>query len=128
MIYAILDSQWVSPVHMVPKKSGITVEVNDKGEEIQKRLTSQWRVCIDYQKLNKATRKDHYPLPFIDQILEKLSGHNFFCFLDGYSGYNQANIHPEDQEKMTFTSPVGTYAFRRMPFGYVTLPPPFSDA
>ena len=56
---------------MVPKKSGISVEVNEKGEEIQKRLTSRWRVCIDYQKLNKATRKDHYPLPFIDQILEK---------------------------------------------------------
>ena len=81
MIYAISDSQWVSPVHMVPKKSGITVEVNDKGEEIQKRLTSGWRVCIDYRKLNKATRKDHYPLPFIDQILEKLSGLNFSIFL-----------------------------------------------
>ena len=125
VIYAISDNQWVSPVHMVPKKSGITVEVNDKGEEIQKRLTSRWRVCIDYQKLNKATRKDHYPLPFIDQILEKLSGQNFFCFLDGYSGYNQVNIHPEDQEKTTFTSPVGTYAFRRMPFGLCNAPVTF---
>ena len=75
--------------------------------------------------MNKATRKDHYPLPFIDQILEKLSGHNFFCFLDGYSRYNQVNIHPEDQEKTTFTSPVGTYAFRRMPFGLCNAPATF---
>ena len=127
MIYAISDSQWVSPVHMVPKKSGITVEVNDKGEEIQKRLTSGWRVCIDYRKFNKATRKDHYPLPFIDQILEKLSGQNFFCFLDGYSGYNQVNIHPEDQEKTTFTSPVGTYAFSRMTFGLCNAPATFQQ-
>ena len=79
-IYAIADIQWVSSVHMVPKKSRITIEVNDKGEEIYKRLTSRWRVCIDGGKLNKDTRKDHYPLPFIDQILEKLSGQIFFLF------------------------------------------------
>ena len=75
-----------------------------------------WRVCIDYRKLNTATIKDHYPLPFIDQMLDRLAGHSYFYFLDGYSGYNQISIAPEDQEKTTFTCPYGTLAFRRMPF------------
>ncbi|KAL6335471.1 hypothetical protein AAG906_029714 [Vitis piasezkii] len=71
--------------HLVPKKSGITVVKNEKGEEITTRLTSGWRVCIDYKKLNAVTRKDHFPLPFVDQVLERVSGHPFYCFLDGYS-------------------------------------------
>ena len=71
------------------------------------------------------TKKDHYPLPFMDQILEKLAGQNYFCFLDGYSGYNQINIHKDDQEKTTFTCPLGTYAFRRMPFGLCDAPATF---
>ena len=90
---------------------------NDKGEELQTRLPKKCRVCIDYRKLNAATKKDHFPLPFIDQILDKLSDQGFYCFLDGYSGYNQLAIHLDDQEKMTFTCPFGTYAFQRMPFG-----------
>ena len=64
-------------------------------------------MCIDYRKLNTATRKDHFPLPFIDQMLDRLAGHPHFCFLDGYSGYNQIAIAPEDQEKTTFTCPFG---------------------
>ena len=75
------------------------------------------RVCIEYRKLNSITRKDHFPLPFIDQMLDRLPGHSHFCFLDGYSGYNQIAIAPEDQEKTTFTCSFGTFAFRRMPFG-----------
>ncbi|RVW86160.1 Retrovirus-related Pol polyprotein from transposon 17.6 [Vitis vinifera] len=75
------------------------------GEEIATRLTSGWRVCIDYRKLNVVTRKDHFPLPFIDQVLERVSGHPFYCFLDGYSGYFQIEIDVEDQEKTTFTCP-----------------------
>ena len=71
---------------MVPKKSRITVVQNEKGEEIATRLTSGWKVCIDYRKLNVVIRKDHFPLPFIDQVLERVSGHHFYCFLDGYSG------------------------------------------
>ena len=125
VIYAISDSSWVSPVHMVPKKSRVTVEKNEKGEEVQTRLVTSWRVCIDYRKLNLVTKKYHYPLPFIDQILEKLAGQNYFCFLDGYSGYNQINIHKDDQEKTTFTCPLGTYAFRRMPFGLCNAPATF---
>ena len=70
--------------------------VNDKGEEIQTRLPTKWRVCIDYWKLNAVTKKDHFPLPFIDQILDRLAGQTYFCFLDGYSGYNQIAIHPDD--------------------------------
>ena len=85
-IYAISDSSWVSPVHVVPKKGGFTVIRNEKNELIPTRIVTGWRVCIDYRKLNTATRKDHFPLPFIDQMLNRLAGHPHFCFLDGYSG------------------------------------------
>ena len=78
---------------------------------------TEWRVCIDYMKLNTATRKDHFPLPFIDQMLDRLAGHTHYCFLNGYSGYNHIAIALEDQEKTTFTCPYGTFAFRMMPFG-----------
>ena len=117
IIYPISDSPWVSSVHVVPKKAGITVTTNDKGEELQTRLLTKWRVCIDYRKLNAVTKKDHFPLPFIDQILDKLPGQGFYCFLDSFSGYNQLAIHPDDQEKTTFICPFCTYAFQRMPFG-----------
>ena len=102
---------------MVPKKGGFTFIINEKNELIPTRTVTGWRVCIDYKKLNTATRKDHYPLPFIDQVLDMLVGHPCLCFLDGSSGYNQISISLEDQEKTTFTCPYGTFAFRRMPFG-----------
>nr|CAN80119.1 hypothetical protein VITISV_005871 [Vitis vinifera] len=86
IIYFISDSPWVSRTQVVPKKSGITVVQNDKGEEVSTCLTTGWRVCIDYRRLNAVTRKDHFPLPFIDQVLERVSRHPFYCFLDGYSG------------------------------------------
>ena len=79
IIYPISDSQWVSPVHVIPKKVGVTVTKNKKGEEIQTCLPSKWRVCIDYQKLNSATKKDHFPLPFIDQILDRLARSSTFA-------------------------------------------------
>ncbi|RVW61911.1 Retrovirus-related Pol polyprotein from transposon 297 [Vitis vinifera] len=91
IIYPISDSPWVSPTQVVPKKSGITVVQNEKGEEITTRLTSGWRVCIDYRKLNAVTRKDHFPLPFIDQVLERVSGHPFYCFLDGRMPFGLCN-------------------------------------
>ncbi|GKC78940.1 reverse transcriptase domain-containing protein, partial [Tanacetum coccineum] len=84
-----------------------------------------WRVCIDYRKLNEATRKDHFPLPFMDQMLERLAGNQFYCFLDGFSGYFQIPIDPKDQEKTTFTCPYGTFAYRRMPFGLCNAPGTF---
>ena len=89
------------------------------------RTQTGWRMCIDYRRLNKSTRKDHFPLPFIDQILERVAGHDFYCFLDGYSGYYQIDIAPEDQEKTTFTCPFGTFAFKRMPFGLCNAPATF---
>ncbi|WJZ97355.1 hypothetical protein VitviT2T_015964 [Vitis vinifera] len=101
IIYPISDSPWVSPTQVVPKKSGITVVQNEKGEEITTRLTSGWRV------------------------LERVSSHPFYCFLDGYSGYFQIEIDVEDQEKTTFTCPFGTYAYRRMPFGLCNAPATF---
>ncbi|WKA10600.1 hypothetical protein VitviT2T_028165 [Vitis vinifera] len=119
------DSPWVSPTQVVPKKSGITVVGNEKGEEVATCLTSGWRVCIDYRKLNVVTRKDHFPLPFIDQVLERVSGHPFYCFLDGYSEYFQIEIDVEDQEKTTLTYPFRTYAYRRIPFGLCNAPATF---
>jgi len=82
-------------------------------------------MCIDYRKINQATRNDHFPLPFIDQMLEKLVGHEYCYFLDGYSGYNQIVVAPEDEEKTTFTWPYGVFGYRRMPFGLYNAPATF---
>ncbi|KAM1811160.1 hypothetical protein ACFX12_027831 [Malus domestica] len=125
VIYPISDSHWVSPFQVVPKKFGVTVVKNEHNELMPTRIQTGWRVCNDYRKLNATTRKDHFPLPFIDQMLERLTGHSFYCFLDGYSGYNQIVITPDDQEKTTFTCPFGTFAYRRMPFGLCNAPATF---
>ena len=109
----------------MPKKSGVTTVHNEKGEEVPICLTTGWRVCIDYRRLNEVTRKDHFPLPFIDQLLERISEHPFYCFLDGYSSYFQIEIAVEDQEKTNFTCPFGTYAYRRMLFGLCNAPTTF---
>ena len=109
----------------MPKKSWITVVQNDKGEEVSTRLTSGWRVRIDYRKLNVVTRKDHFPLPFINQVLERVFGHPLYYFLDGYSGYFLIEINVEDQEKTTFTCPFKTYAYKRMSFGLCNAPTTF---
>ncbi|CAN6556588.1 unnamed protein product [Malus baccata var. baccata] len=113
IIYPISDSKWVSPTQVVPKKTGITVVKNDNNELVPTRMTTGWRMCVDYRKPNNSTRKDHFPLPFIDQMLERLAG------------YNQIPIAPEDQEKTTFTCPFGTFAYRRMPFGLCNAPATF---
>nr|GFC57867.1 reverse transcriptase domain-containing protein [Tanacetum cinerariifolium] len=89
---------------ITPKKGGMTVIKNDENELVPTRLVMGWRVCIDYRKLNEATRKDHFLLPFVDQMLERLAGNEYYCFLDGFSGYFQILIDPKDQEKTTFTS------------------------
>jgi hypothetical protein len=80
IIYPISDSEWVSPIHVVPKKGGMTVEENEAGQQIPIRKVTGWRMCTDFRKLNKATKKDHFPLPFIDQMLERLAGHEYFCY------------------------------------------------
>jgi len=122
MIYPISDSSWVNPMHIVPKKGGMIVVKNVKSELIPTRTTTGWRMCIDYRKLNQATRKDHFPLPFMDQMLEQLAGQAFYCFLDGSSGYNLIVVNLEDQEKTAFTCPYGVFAYRRMPFGLCHAP------
>eukprot|EP00253_Pinus_taeda_P033640 PITA_33640 len=98
-IYPIFDSKWVSPLVIIPNKNG------------------KWRVCVDYRALNKATQKDHFPLPFNDQVLDSLSGKRFFSFLDGFNGYNHIKIAPQYQDRTTFTSPWGTFCYRVLPFG-----------
>nr|GFA33705.1 DNA-directed DNA polymerase [Tanacetum cinerariifolium] len=106
-------------------KGGFTIVENEKNELIPTRLVTGWRVCIDYQKLNEATRKDHFPLLFMDQMLERLAQNEYYCFLDGFSGYFQIPIDPRDQEKTTFNCPYGTFAYRRMPFGLCNAPGTF---
>ena len=76
---------------------------NEKNEFVPKRSVTCWRVCTDYRKLNAWTEKDHFPMPFMDQMLDRPAGKGLYCFLDGYSGYNQVSFAPEDQEKTTIT-------------------------
>ena len=86
----------------------------------------EWKmVCVGYRELNKATQKDHFSLPFIDKVLDTLSGKKLFSFLDGFSGYNQIHISLEDQDKTTFTCPWGAFAYRVLPFGICNAPKTF---
>ncbi|GJR35997.1 reverse transcriptase domain-containing protein [Tanacetum coccineum] len=125
LIYPISESPWVSPVQVVPKKGGMTIVKNEKNELISQRTVTGWRVCIGYHKLNNATQKDHFPLPFVDQMLERLAGHEYYCFLDRFSGYLQIPIALEDQEKTTFTCSYGTFAYKQMPCGLCNAPATF---
>jgi hypothetical protein len=106
------NTEWVSPIVVVPKK-----KLPDGKVKI--------RVCQDYQKLNAATKKDYYPLPFTDMILDYVAGKGFYSFLDGFSGYNQVHIRLQDQLYTTFITDWGTYAFNRMPFGLCNAPGTF---
>jgi len=89
IIYPIQDSEWVSLVQVVLKKGGMAVVQNERNKHIPQRVVTTWRMCIDYRMLNKAARNDHFPLPFIDEMLEWLAKHSFYCYLDGYYGYHQ---------------------------------------
>ena len=103
----------------------MTVFPNEKNELVPMRQVTGWRVCMDYRKMNSWTEKNHFPMPFMDQMLDRLAGKGWYCFLDGYSGYNQIFIAPQDQEKTTFTCPYGTFTFRRMSFGLCNAPATF---
>ncbi|MCO5560935.1 hypothetical protein L7F22_014555 [Adiantum nelumboides] len=107
-IYPVTNSEWVSPVVVAPKKNG------------------KWRVCVDYKPLNAATKRDHLPLPFQDEILNEVAGHERYTVCDGYSGYYQIRIAEEDQHKTTFITPWGCFAFRVMPFGLTNTPSTFT--
>nr|GEW68103.1 reverse transcriptase domain-containing protein [Tanacetum cinerariifolium] len=104
---------------------GFTVVENEDNELILTRLVMGWHVCIDYRKLNEATQKDHFPLLFMDQMLERLAGNQYYYFLDRFFGYFQIPIDPKDQEKTTFTCPYRTFAYRRMPFVLCNTPERF---
>nr|GEY20154.1 reverse transcriptase domain-containing protein [Tanacetum cinerariifolium] len=123
--YAFLEGDNKLPV-IIAKELGdeekSTLIKNEEHKLIPTRLVIGWRVCIDYRKLNEATRKDHLPLPFMDQMLERLAGNEYYCFLDGFFGYFQIPIDPRDQEKTTFTCPYDTFTYRRMPFGLCNAP------
>jgi hypothetical protein len=81
---------------VVPKKGGMNVICNEKNELIPQQTVTDWWMCIDFQKLNKTNRKDHFLLPFTDEMLETLANHSFFYYLNGYSGYHQILIHLDD--------------------------------
>ncbi|GJV92833.1 reverse transcriptase domain-containing protein [Tanacetum coccineum] len=128
--YAFLDDNRELPIIMSSFRYYLTKKsvLLDVQPNIKKALHDKsygWRVCIDYRKFNDAIRKDHFPLPFIDKMLERLSGNEYYCFLDGFSGYFQIPLAPEDQEKTTFTCPYGTFSYRRMPFGLCNAPATF---
>nr|GEZ10762.1 reverse transcriptase domain-containing protein [Tanacetum cinerariifolium] len=108
-------------------KEGFTVVENEDNELIPTRLVTGWYGCIDYRKLIEATRKDHFPLPFMDQVLERLAGNQYYCFLDGFSGYFQIPIDPKDQEKTTFTAPMERLLIAACLLGYATLQARFKD-
>ena len=109
-ICPISDRKWVSPLVLVPKRNG------------------KWRICVNYRELNKATQKDHFPFLFINQVLDTLADKKFFSFLDSFSGYNQIQISPEDQDKTIFTCPCGTFSYRVLPFGLCNAPATFQRA
>jgi hypothetical protein len=117
IIYLVQDSVWVSPFQVVPKK--------ERTEFIPHRIVTGLRMCINYWMLNKATWKGHFPLPFVDEMLEQLAKHSFFCYLNRYSGYHKIPIHPDDQSKITFTCPYGTFAYQRLSFGLCNAPASF---
>ena len=103
IIYLVPNSNWVSPIHVVPKKTEMTTVKNDKGEMVPMRVQNGWGMCIDFYKLNEVTKKDHFPIPFLDQMVERLAEKPLFCFLDGFSGFYQIFIAQKDQEKFFFT-------------------------
>nr|GEX36463.1 reverse transcriptase domain-containing protein [Tanacetum cinerariifolium] len=103
----------------IKQEGGFTVVLNEENELIPTRLVTGWCVCIDYRKLNEATRKDHFPLPFMDQMLERLAGNQYYCFLDGFSSYFQIPIDQKDHEKTTFTAHTKRLLIAACLLGYV---------
>ncbi|MCO5577579.1 hypothetical protein L7F22_031410 [Adiantum nelumboides] len=98
-ITKVANSDWLFPIVVVPKKNG------------------KLRVCVDYRKLNAQTIKDPFPLPFTDMLLDEIAGYEMYSFMDGYSGYNQLQIAPEDRAKTTFITEWGAFMYLVMPFG-----------
>ena len=104
-IYPVINSEWISPIVVVPKNVGADGKV-------------KIRVCQDFRKLNATMKKDYFPLPFLDIILDHIASQECYSFLDGFSGYNQVFIRAKDQLKTIFTTEWRTFAFNQMPFGF----------
>ena len=117
IIFSISDSIWIFPIHVVPKNGGIIILCGKNDEMIPSRVVVGWRVCIDYRKLNAAIRNDHFFLPFLDKILERLAEYDFYCFLDCFSGYNQIIIAPKKSRENHIYLSLGTFTLRKMSFG-----------
>ena len=117
VIYPIVDSSWVCHVQCVRKMGGMKVVPNEWNELVLMQPVIGWRVCMDYRKLNYRNEKDYFPMPFMDQILERLARKGWYCFLDCSSVNNQISIAIDDQEKTTFTCPCRTFSFKRILFG-----------
>nr|GEV07746.1 reverse transcriptase domain-containing protein [Tanacetum cinerariifolium] len=124
---AVQHQRRINPkIHdVIKKEGGFPIVENEENELILTRLVTGWRVSIDYQKLNEATRKDDFPLPYIYQMFERLAGNEYYCFLDGFSGYFQIPIDLKDQQKATFTCLYGTFTYRLMPFSLCNAPSTF---
>nr|GEW60660.1 reverse transcriptase domain-containing protein [Tanacetum cinerariifolium] len=118
------SAQWFADFANYHARNFIVKE-NDDNELILTRLVTGWRVCIDHRKLNEATRKDHFPLSFMDQMLKRLAINQYYCFLNGFSSYFQIPIDPKNQEKTTFTCQYRMFAYRHMPFGLCNAPGTF---
>eukprot|EP00253_Pinus_taeda_P029900 PITA_29900 len=110
IIFSVRHSKWVSNMVLVRKKN------------------RDIRICIDFRNLNKACQKDNFPLPPMEQILQAVAGSELMSFLDGFSGYNQVLVHPDDQLKTTFRTKWGTYAYQKMPFGLINAGTTFQRA
>jgi ribonuclease HI len=110
IIIPLRYSEWIANLVPVRKKNG------------------EIRLCVDFRNLNKCSRKDNYPLPKMEHMLQKVSGSKVMSFIDGFSGYNQIVVHPEDREKTAFTTPWGTFVYEKMPFGLMNAGATFQRA
>jgi hypothetical protein len=105
VIYPVSDIEWASPVQVVPMKGGMMIIRNEKNQLISQRSVTGWRMCIDYRKLNKATRKDHFLLPFTNEMLERLTNHSSFYYLEWREkSYHSAKLYKEKKSKDGMTS------------------------
>jgi hypothetical protein len=110
IIIPLRCSKWIANLVIVRKKNG------------------EVRLCVDFRNLNRCSKKDNYPLPKMEHLLQRILGANVMSFLDGFSGYNQISVHPDDQEKTAFTTPWGTFMYAKMPFGLMNVRATFQRA
>ena len=128
IIHPIPHSDWVSPIQVVPKKGGMTSIENNKNELIPQQTVTGWRMCIDYQKFNAATKKDHFPLPFIDEMLERLAKHSFFVSSMGIWGIIRFPSTPMMKARLLLHAHIEHMHIDECLLGCVMHPPLFKGA